>query len=307
MKPKHILFVISKSTGYFALKSFVELNQSNNVTVLVLDDREDNRTFFDEILQLTQKFQIETVIARKKECLDDIVTKIKPELVFVCGWYWIISDLTLNKVKLGFLGIHNSLLPKYRGHAPLVWSMINGDKEVGSSLFKIVKGMDEGNVFHQWKVQPEGLYLTDVLSQLDIKIYSDFGSIILDVLENNRVGVAQIAKDATYSAKRREADGVIDWTQTARDIVLKIKALSEPYPNAFMFINNKKIKLKKAEEFEYPTCGESGQVALVTENYAVICCGLRQAVKITEASNDEGETSILKIFSRISSPLKFFE
>lgn len=307
MDHNNILFVISKSTGYFALKSFLEYNKNINVTVLALDDRHDQRTFFYEIIALTTKHEVETVIAKNKNCLADIVNERKPDLVFVCGWYWIISDDTLNKVVLGFLGIHNSLLPKYRGHAPLVWSMINGDREIGSSLFQIVSGMDEGNIFHQWKIESDDLYLTDVLTQLDKKILSDFGSILLGILERRTLGIIQNEQLATYSAKRREEDGYIDWSKPSKDIILKIKALSDPYPNAFMFIDDKKIKIRKAEKFEFPTFGEYGQVAFVTKYYAVICCGTGQAIKVTEAIDNEGEVDVLKLFTKISSPAKFFE
>jgi len=303
----HILFVVSKSTGYIALKSFLEVNINSKVTVLIFDDRNDQRSRFEDIKVISEKYNIKPLIATNKDCLDKAVRGYKPDLVFVCGWYWIISNELLAMVPQGFLGIHNSLLPKYRGHAPLVWSMLNGDEYVGSSLFKIEAGMDTGNIFYQWKIKANNLYLTEVLNILDVNIYSNFGTLLLNVLQNKLRGVPQNNNNATYSSKRREEDGYIDWSLSASDIILKIKALSEPYPNAFTFSKGKKIKLKQVDSFEFPTFGECGQVAFVTSDYAVICCAYGEAIKVLSAEDMFGESNILKLFARISSPLKFFE
>lgn len=307
MQNNHILFVVSKSTGFTALKSFLEININSAVSILALDDRKDQRTCFKEIIEISKKYNIQPLVAKNKNCLNDVISKYKPDLVFVCGWYWIIPDKLLAQVPLGFLGIHNSLLPKYRGHAPLVWSMLNGDEYIGSSLFKFETGMDTGDIFYQWRIHSTNMYMIEVLRQLEIQIQVNFGSLLLDVLHGKAKATPQNGELATYSSKRREEDGYIDWTTSVNDIILKIKALSSPYPNAFTFINDKKISLQKAEVFEYPTFGEYGQVAFTTCDYAVICCSKGQAIKVTEASDIAGEKNILKLFPKLSSPPKFFE
>jgi len=306
-KNTNILFVVSKSTGYIALKSFLEQSESQEVSVLVLDDREDVRSCFELLLGLCETYKVEPIIAKGKKCLGEAIISQKPRLVFVCGWYWLIPENILSLVPLGVLGIHNSLLPKYRGHAPLVWSMINGDKDVGSSLFKIEAGMDTGRVFHQWKVESEGRYLTEVLRDLDLVIESSFGAILSDILIGHANGVEQEHQQASYSAKRREEDGVVNWNDLAQNTVLKIRALSSPYPNAFTFIQGRKVRLLKAEVFEYPSYGAPGQVVFCDQSYAVISCGNQQGVKITQAIDLEGQTNIPKLFSKLSSPPTCFE
>lgn len=82
-----------------------------------------------------------------------MLNDIGPDVGFVCGWYWLIDRETLDLVPNGLWGVHNSLLPKYRGGAPLVWSILNGDSHVGSSVFKISEGMDDGEILHQVKVK----------------------------------------------------------------------------------------------------------------------------------------------------------
>jgi methionyl-tRNA formyltransferase len=253
------------------------------------------------------KHNIEPTVATEKSCLATIITVQNPSLVFVCGWYWIIPDTVLRQVPLGILGIHNSLLPKYRGHAPLVWSMINGDECLGASLFQIESGMDTGKVFYQWRVNRNERYLTDVLADLDMLIESESGKILSEVLTGKIKGYEQDDCLATYSAKRRSEDSLIDWEQPAQKIVLQIRALSTPYPSAFTFINGRKVFILKAEVFEYPVFGFAGQVVFTTAQYTVISCGYQQGIKVHGAVSDDCEESIIKLFGRLSSPSKHFE
>lgn len=302
----NILFVLSKSTGLIALKSFINFSTNKRLTALILDDQNDPRSCFDELVKICDSNKIVYYIAKSKGCLETTIRNIKPSLVFVCGWYWIIEDELLNSIPGGVLGIHNSLLPQYRGHAPLVWSMINGDKVVGSSLFKIEKGMDTGRVYYQWKVEVSARYLTNVLSDLDSLISKEFGRILLNVINGNIIGVEQNHNKATYTSKRRAEDGYLNWQDSAENIIHMIKALSTPYPNAFAFIGHKKVSFINAELFPYPVYGQAGQVAFYTENFAIICCGNNEAIKVIKAIGEDGDENINSLFRRLSSPSKTF-
>jgi len=303
----NILFVVSKSTGYIALKSYLRLRGGAELSVLVLDDRSDIRSDFSRIVNLCSEYEIEPAVAQGKSCLGAVLASVSPKMLFVCGWYWIIPDELLAQVPLGSFGVHNSLLPKYRGHAPLVWSMINGDEVVGASLFQIESGMDTGDVFHQWRVRVDERYLTEVLHDLDAVIERELGSVLHAILNGEVRGAAQDNLCASYSAKRREEDGLICWEDSAESIILKIKALSSPYPNAFTFIGPEKVFLQKAQLFEGQLFAEVGQVVFCSEGYAVICCGNQQGIKVTKALGVNQEKDIRRLFSRLSSPIKRFE
>ena len=159
-----VMFVVSKSTGFVALCSFFRAMKNTNLTVLILDDNNDIRSCFNEFKSFCHNNEIPFLVAKGKECLNNAIEKFTPDSVFVCGWYWIIDENVLNKIPKGIFGIHNSLLPKYRGHAPLVWSMLNGDETVGASLFQIEEGMDTGKIYHQWISQRENKYIGDVIA-----------------------------------------------------------------------------------------------------------------------------------------------
>lgn len=303
----NILFVLSKSTGYIALKSFLESNDNILTSVLLLDDRDNIRSCFNDLIELCKQFNIKPEITPNKSGLEPVIHRLKPELVFVCGWYWMIEPAILNLIPKGVLGIHNSLLPKYRGHAPLVWSMLDGEDSVGSSLFKIEEGMDTGDIYHQWRVERNNRYLTEVLKDIDDKIGANFGSILLGVLTGKILGEAQDNRLATFSSKRREEDGYIDWNENNQKVLIKIKALSEPYPNAFTFVGQKKILIIKAELFEFEVAGIPGQISFLDDESAIICCGKKTGIKVLVASDTAGNKELKSLFSRLSSPKYVFE
>jgi methionyl-tRNA formyltransferase len=301
------MFIVSKSTGFVSLSTFFKTMENINLTVLILDDSADLRSYFGELKEFCNDNDLPFLVAKGKGCLDNAIDTFTPDTVFVCGWYWIIDETIINKVPNGVLGIHNSLLPKYRGHAPLVWSMLNGDEIVGASLFEINLGMDTGKIYHQWFVKTEKRYINDVITDIEFLIERDFGKVYNAVINGALLGKEQNHREASYSSMRREADGLIEWQNEARDIILKIKALSTPYPNAFMFIGDEKIILKKAEFFESKVYGEPGQVVFVCSTYAIICCGNKSAVKITQAVGSNMESKLERLFIKLSSPPKAFE
>lgn len=301
-----ILFVVSKSTGYFALKSFLEHNEFSSETacVLTLDDRDDKRSCFSQIVSMCEQHEVSCYIAFDKLAIDRALETFLAEIVFVCGWYWIIEESTRAKVKHGFLGVHNSLLPKYRGMAPLVWSMINGDENVGSTLFKIDEGVDNGVVYHQWKVKRDNKKTGSVLQLLDEMIYDSFGPILSEILNGNNQGKQQCESEASYCGKRTPADGFINWKSPSHKILLFINALSSPYPNAFTFVNQKKINIVDAELFKPEIHGIPGQVIIRTPSTLVVCCGCNTGLSITKAFDQNGETDLLKLFPSMSSVTK---
>jgi len=302
-----VMFVVSKSTGFIALCSFFRTMENTSLTVLILDDSSDIRSCFNDFTSFCRNNKIPFLVAKGGKCLNQAIEKFSPDTVFVCGWYWIIDKMILNKIPNFILGIHNSLLPKYRGHAPLVWSMLNGDKTVGASLFQIEEGMDTGKIYHQWTTQTENKYIGEVISDIECSIEHNFGKIFNSIINGSLQGKEQSHNNISFSSKRREADGLIEWHNESTEIVFKIKALSSPYPNAFMFIGDKKVILKKAAAFEYEVYGEPGQVVFICDSYAVICCANKTGVKITQAVGINKETKLVKLFSRLSSPVKSFE
>jgi methionyl-tRNA formyltransferase len=176
------------------------------------------------------------------------VMDIKPDLILAIGWYYMIPDQMMKLAGKGAIGIHGSLLPKYRGNAPFVWAMINGEKETGISLFYFEKGIDEGDIIAQKKIPiGEKETIRDILN----KARGSSVEILLEYLPKIADGTApRIPQDnsqATLFPKRTPDDGLIDWSWDAKRIHDFIRAQTKPYPGAFTYINNKKVIIWDAE------------------------------------------------------------
>lgn len=174
---------------------------------------------------------------------------LRPDLIVAVGWYHMIPRVWRDSSALGAVGIHGSLLPRYRGGAPLVWAVINGETRSGVSLFRLEDGVDTGALVAQKSFEiEEGESIGDLL------VKSEESSVAL-IRENARAlsdgcveWTRQDESQATTYPQRRAEDGLLDWTKhSAQSAYNWIRAQSEPYPGAFTFMGDKKILLWKAK------------------------------------------------------------
>ena len=105
---------------------------------------------YKDFSEFNDKYNIPvTVVTNNVSNYYEYIQNLKPDLILVIGWYYMIPDSIMQIPSKGAIGIHASLLPKYRGNAPLVWAIINGEKETGISLFYFDKGVDTGDIIAQ--------------------------------------------------------------------------------------------------------------------------------------------------------------
>ena len=297
---KRVLFIGSKPLGLRCLKKLYELKPSALIGVMTFDDRDDQRNAFDDICRFAAKQNIPIHIAKNRKDSESIIAEIEPEICFVNGWYWLIGNETLNLVPHGFLGLHNSLLPKYRGGSPLVWSMINGEKYAGYSIFSFTEGMDEGDIWAQEKAEigPED-YISDMLAKLEEKAITKLDTIYPQILNGDLKPTPQNHSLATFCAMRTPEDGRIDWNWPAKRVFDFIRAQSEPYPGAFTFIDDKKIIIWRARLLDLTYYGTSGQVARVSPDGVLVICGDSRPLLITVAEIDRVKQDAHKVIKSI--------
>jgi methionyl-tRNA formyltransferase len=187
----------------------------------------------------------------KMSSYTDQAAALAPDLILAIGWYYMIPEAMLKLAAKGAIGIHGSLLPKYRGNAPFVWAMINGEKETGVSLFYFEKGVDEGDIIAQKKIPIEE---SDNISHVLEKAKTASIDILLQYLPLLADGKApKIAQDhslATLYPKRTPEDGLIDWSWDKMRIKNFIRAQTKPYPGAFTIVNDKKVIIWDADIIE---------------------------------------------------------
>ena len=202
---------------------------------------------------------------------------LNADLAIVVAYGQIIPEEFLNLTKHGFINIHASLLPKWRGAAPIQRSIMNLDKETGISFMKIVKKLDEGPVCKKLniKISEKDNYetLSDKLSSLASENMLD---IIDDIFEEKVLYEEQNHEEATYANKILKSEGEIKWTENAENILGKINGLY-PSPGAWFVYKGERYKILNAELGFI-----SDQAGKVVDNNLEIACGNNKSIKVIQ-------------------------
>ncbi len=294
-KINRVLFMGSKQMGLQVLREMYLLSPETLIGVLTIDDTNDTRTVFNDFQSFSNTNELELYVANNRKQADQIIRELNPDLCLVSGWYWMISKKTLGDVPHRFIGIHNSLLPKYRGGAPIIWAILNNEKKVGVSFFSFTPGMDEGPIWAQGSVLVKKYdYISDVLRKLVDRTIEVLQGTYLQILNGSICPVEQNHGLATYCAMRFPNDGNINWHMPAQYVYNFIRAQSEPYAGAFTYFEGQILKIWQASIFDKTYYGTPGQVARITTDSVYIICGDHQAVILedVELGGKRGKANI---------------
>ena len=220
---------------------------------------------------------------RTPKCLKDnneeyeYFKKINADLAIVVAYGQIIPKRFLNLTKKGFINIHASLLPKWRGAAPIQRSLMNLDKETGVSVMKIAEQLDTGPVCNFYKINLENnLNAKDVAEKLSSMAAEKILENIDNILEDKAKFIEQDHSKATYASKIEKSEGKIDWNDNAQKIIGKINGLY-PTPGAFFIFKGERYKILKAE-----IGNGTGVPGEVITSYLEVVCGDKKSIKINE-------------------------
>lgn len=174
-----------------------------------------------------------------------------PDLLLALGWYYMIPRKVREAVPLGCAGIHVSLLPKYRGGAPIPWAIINGETESGITFFYLGNGVDNGEIIAQEKytIEQDDTCATvyEKATLASIKVLRKY---LPRIVAGTAPRIPQDETQATYFPQRKPEDGLIDWSWSAKRIRNFIRAQTRPYPGAFTYIGDKKVVIWDADVLE---------------------------------------------------------
>ncbi len=216
---------------------------------------------------------------------------INADLVIVVAYGQIIPKNFLELSKKGFINIHASLLPKWRGAAPIQRSIMNLDQETGISIMKINEKLDSGPVCNTYRINLNSkLNANDVTEKLSLIAAEKILDNIDEILEDKAKFVEQDQTKATYASKIEKTEGKIDWNDTAEIIIGKINGLY-PTPGAFFIFKGERYKILKAEIGN--GIGNPGEVV---SDYMEIVCGNNQSIKIIEIQRQGKKTQKVEEF-----------
>jgi methionyl-tRNA formyltransferase len=204
-----------------------------------------------QLAELATAHQITTFVFNKleKTILEAELNKIKLDLICIASFPYLIPQSIINLPKFGVLNVHTAALPKYRGYHPINWALIKDEPTVGVTLHYVDHGMDTGDIIDQTTIAVTN---ADDINTLKRRL-NDAGAVLLvkavDRINRSRkklVGREQADSQATFAPKRSAADGKVKWSNNTRDIFNLIRALKDPYPNAFSITSSGDTVLIKA-------------------------------------------------------------
>ena len=238
---------------------------------------------------LNIEFRTPTSLKNNREEYE-YLKKLNADIAIVVAYGQIIPKKILSLTKKGFINIHASLLPKWRGAAPIQRSIMNLDKQTGISIMKIDEKLDTGPVCNSYKLDivnnDNAETISDKLSALAAEKILDN---IDEILENKIEFKEQAHGEATYADKIKKLEGKIDWSNSAESIIGKINGLY-PSPSAWFIHNGERYKVLKAK------IGNSvGKIGSVLDDYLEISCS-DKSIKILEIQREGKRPQNIKEF-----------
>ena len=244
-----IFLFLGSRRGHAVLKELIKTNTKIvGILCLIEDAHEEQYHLKISAIAKEQNIPISYSTEVKSSGYAALLQQIQPDIAFAIGWRYLITKEAYTIPPKGTLIIHDSLLPKYRGFAPMNWAIINGEKETGVTLFHIAEGVDSGPIIDQLSTE---IHLHDTAQTVDERIIKLYGQIIIKNLpllaSTQSAGIPQNEEQATYTCKRTPEDGEIHWHHTAEQIYNLIRGLTHPFPGAYTNLHGKKIYIWGAE------------------------------------------------------------
>ncbi len=242
-------FIGGTQRGLKLIEELISKNYPPQFSVILKEDDHEEIKCYNEISELMNSVSINYSVKKKLFKEDyDLIKKSELDFLLIYGWRTLI-DTSVNKyLKFGSVAIHHSLLPLYRGFAPMQWAIINGEKETGVTLFLINDGeADSGKIITQKRIPilPEE-YALDVYE----KTTESTIDVCLEFFENYRNDKIKLTDQdeskATYCCKRTPEDGKIDWKKDSIEIYDLIRALAYPFTGAFCNFGDSCFHIRRA-------------------------------------------------------------
>lgn len=249
-----ILFIGSTRRGYMTVKSLVEMG-NHVVGIISLQQHEHEIERYEETIESFAKEHniphFETKWMKDQDYVELISNQLRPDIAFVVGCRIIIPPEIYQIPRLGTLAVHDSLLPEYRGFAPLNWSIINGEDHTGVTLFYLSDLMDGGEIVAQKCVPIDP---KDTAQLVYERICQATVDLILETYPLFVQGTAQRIKQdyskGSFTCSRTPLDGEINWARPTNEIYNQIRALTIPYPGAFTYLDGSKMMVWMAEPLD---------------------------------------------------------
>ena len=295
MTPLRIVFMGTAELSCASLEKLSGDNQFQVVAVVTQPDKPKGRDLKltpSPVKVLAEKLNLpvlQPLKARDEKFIAEL-RGLKPDLMVVVAYGQILPQSLLDVPAHGCLNVHTSLLPKYRGAAPIQWAIADGNDETGVTIMQMDAGLDTGPVL---SVRRTPILPTDDSPILHDRLAQLGAELLVETIPAYVAGTIRVqpqpAEGSTYAAKIKKEDGKIDWSQPAEKIWNRLRAFS-PWPGGFTFLQAEPkpqlLKIWKAEPVE--KSGGAGEVLSADKTGIIVGCG-QNALRILELQREGGK------------------
>lgn len=261
MKGPRILFFGYSEVGFTCLELLLERGDQV-IGLITHEDHPDEKIWFKTPASAAHEKGIPVFTPESVNTPEwrEKIAAMKPDLILSVYYRHMIGTRILDMPPLGAFNLHGSLLPKYRGRAPINWAVLHGESRIGMTLHRMVKSADAGAVVDQEGVEISPL---DSAEQAFRKVLPCARVVLARQIDPLLAGTAietpQDESAATYFGGRKPEDGCIDWTRSSQEIFNLIRAVTDPYPGAFSDVSGARLMVWWADPIP-ELCGPPGTV-----------------------------------------------
>lgn len=295
--------VIFMGTPDFAVPTLEKLveNKYEVVAVVTQPDKPKNRGMQlqeSPVKEVAKKYNIPVLQPKKVRGDMEFLEKIKSfnaDVSVVVAFGQILPKEVLYATKYGSINVHGSLLPKYRGAAPIQWSVINGDETAGVTTMYMDEGLDTGDMILKAEVKiGEEETAGELYERLKV-IGADLLIKTLIEVENGTATREKQPSDFSYAPMLSKETGKIDWNKTSREIDCLVRGVS-PWPGAYTELNGKKFKVHKVKVLELK--GEAGSIIEASDKNGLIIGTQDGAIELVEIQPENKKRMFAKDYLR---------
>ena len=272
MNDKKIVFM---GTPEFAVPILDGLIKNYNVVLVVSQpDREKDRKgnlLMTPIKKLALEHSIDVYQTVKIKEEYKKILSYEPDIIITCAYGQILPNEILNYPKYGCINVHGSLLPKYRGGAPIHHAIINGEKETGITIMYMDSKMDSGDIIYQSKlVIGENDNLDKIYKEMSLLGATTLLEILPSIIEGTNNRIKQDEKLVSFGLNITKEEEKINFNQSALDIHNKIRGLSS-VPGAYAIINGKRMKIYESRLTDITSKSKPGTINKIDKNGILVC------------------------------------
>ena len=235
-----------------------------------------------EVAQIAIKYQLPVLEPEKLDAeLREKVSALNPDILVCFAYGKIFGPKFMGLFPQGGINLHPSLLPKYRGCAPVPAAILNQEEETGITVQKLALEMDSGDVLLQVKIPLDFTETSEsLLNDAANRGGELFYKVLCDIKDGKAKGVPQDSSQASYCEMLKKEDGLIDWTKSAKEISAKIRAYY-PWPSSFTVYKDLQLKIHRAKVFTgFVDCFESANLSTPVEPGTVLALDKKNGILI---------------------------